>query len=157
MQRDTFYSHQEYEQVNCYKNRVFISLLVPSETKVKTYLQLVPNWNISTKIWQNFFYEHYQPLYDGMEKKIVNFEFVQGVNFELIDLLKNSGIKYLIFFDQSSEEFCISKAFADNATAGRPRGLSTIYIKHNLFHQSKLGRDMELQNTQIILFTSPLI
>ena len=41
------------------------------------------------------------------------------------------------------------------ATAGRHRGLSTIYIKHNLFHQSKLGRDVELQNTHIILFNSP--
>ena len=35
--------------------------------------------------------------------------------------------------------------------AGRHRGLSIIYIKHNLFHQSKLGRDVELQNTHIVL------
>ena len=28
-------------------------------------------------------------------------------------------------------------------------------IKHNLFHQSKLGRDVELQNTHIVLFKSP--
>ena len=48
-----------------------------------------------------------------------------------------------------------SKAFVDIATAGRHRGLSTIYIKHNLFHQSKLGRDVELQNTHIVLFKSP--
>ena len=37
----------------------------------------------------------------------------------------------------------------------RHRGLSTIYIKHNLFHQSKLGRDGELQNTHIVLFKCP--
>ena len=47
------------------------------------------------------------------------------------------------------------KSFVDIATAGRHRGLSTIYIKHNLFHQSKLGRDVELQNTHIVLFKSP--
>ena len=41
------------------------------------------------------------------------------------------------------------------ATAGRHRGFSTIYIKHNLFHQSKLGMDVELQNTHIALFKSP--
>ena len=41
------------------------------------------------------------------------------------------------------------------ATAGRHRGFSTIYIKHNLFHQSKLGRDVELQNTHIVLLKSP--
>ena len=32
--------------------------------------------------------------------------------------------------------------------------MSTIYIKHNLFHQSKLGSDVELQNTHIVLFKS---
>ena len=43
----------------------------------------------------------------------------------------------------------------DIVTAGRHRGFSTIYIKHNLFHQSKLGRDVELQNTHIVLFKTP--
>ena len=39
--------------------------------------------------------------------------------------------------------------------AGRHKGLSTIYIKRNLFHQSRLGRDIELQITHIVLFNSP--
>ena len=69
--------------------------------------------------------------------------------------LKNNGTKYLLIFDDSCEEICNSKAFVDTATAGRHRGLSTIHIKHNLFHQSKLGRDVELQNTHILLFKSP--
>ena len=43
----------------------------------------------------------------------------------------------------------------DIATAGRHRGFSTIYIKHNLFHQSKLGRDVQLQNAHIVVFKSP--
>ena len=47
------------------------------------------------------------------------------------------------------------KALVDTATAGRHRGLITIYIKHNLFHQSKLGRDVELQNRHIVFFKSP--
>ena len=80
---------------------------------------------------------------------------MQGVNFELNDSLKNNGTKYLLIFEDSCEEICISKAFADIATAGRNRGLSTIYIKHNLFHQSKLGKDVELQNNHIVLFKSP--
>ena len=70
-------------------------------------------------------------------------------------MLKNNGTKYLLNFDDSCEEICNSKAFIDIATAGRHRGLSTNYIKHNLFHQSKLGRDVELQNTHIVLFKSP--
>ena len=90
-----------------------------------------------------------------MQKEIENLEFVQGVNFEFIASLKNNGTKYLLIFDDSCEEICNSKAFVDIATAGRLRGLRTIYIKHNFFHQSKLGRDVELQNTHIVLFKSP--
>ena len=90
-----------------------------------------------------------------MQKEIENLEFVQGVSFEFIDSLKNNGTKYLLIFNDSCEEICNSKAFVDIATAGRHRGLSTIYIKHNLFHQSKLGRDVELQNTHIVLFKCP--
>ena len=73
----------------------------------------------------------------------------------IIDSLKNKGTKYFLLFDNSCEEICNSKVFVDIATAGRHRGLSKIYIKHNLFHQSKLGRDVDLQNTHIVLFKSP--
>ena len=80
---------------------------------------------------------------------------MRGVNFEIIDSLKNNCTKYLLIFDDSCEKICNSKALVDIATAGRHRGLSTIYINHNLFHQSKLGRDVELQKTHIVLFKSP--
>ena len=91
-----------------------------------------------------------------MQKEIEYLEFVQGVNFEFIDSLKKKNLtKYLLIFDDSCEEICNSRAFVDIATAGRRRGLSTIYIKHNFFHQSKLGRGVELQNTHIVLFKSP--
>ena len=90
-----------------------------------------------------------------MQKEIKKLEFVQGVNFEFIDSLKNNGTKYLFFFDDSCEEIRNSKAFVDIAAAGSHRGLSTIYFKHNIFHQSKPGRDVELQNTHIVLFKSP--
>ena len=85
-----------------------------------------------------------------MQEEIENLEFVHGSNFEFIDWLENNGTKYLLIFDNSCEKICNSKAFVDVATAGRHRGLSTIYIEHNLFHQSKLGRDVEVHNTQIV-------
>ena len=139
------------------KNRVFISLVGHSETGK---LKPIYNWlKIGTfqpkfdKIY--FFYQHSQHLYDVMQKQIENLEFVQGVNFEFIDSLKNNGTKYLLVFDNSCEEICNSKAFVEIATTERRRGLVTIYIKHNLFHQSKVGRDVELQNTHIVLFKSP--
>ena len=43
----------------------------------------------------------------------------------------------------------------DIATAGRHRAFRTINNKHILFHHSKLGSDVELQNTHIIFFKSP--
>ena len=90
-----------------------------------------------------------------MQKEIEKLEFVQGVNFEITDSLKDDGTKYLSIFDDSCQKICNSKAFVDIAIAGRHGGLSTVYIKHYLFHQSKLGRDVELQNTHIVPFKSP--
>ena len=90
-----------------------------------------------------------------MEKEIETLEFVRGVNFEFIHSLKNNSTKYLLFFDDSCEEICNSKAVVNTGTAGRHRGLSAIYIKQNLYHQSKLGRDVDLQNTHIVPFKSP--
>ena len=81
-------------------------------------------------------------------------KFIEGVGFELIDNLPNNGTKYLLIFDDS-EEISNSKQFVKVATAGRHRGLNTICIKHNLFHQSKLGRDVELLLKDIILMKSP--
>ena len=139
------------------KNRVFLSLVGPFETGKS---QLIYNWlKVGTfqpkfdKIY--FFYQHSQSFYDVLQKEIENLEFVQGVNFEFNDFLKNNGTKYLLTFDHSCEEICNSKAFVDIAITGRHRGLSIIYINHNLFHQSKLGKDVELQNTHIVLFKSP--
>ena len=90
-----------------------------------------------------------------MQKEIDNLEFVQGVHFEFVNSLKNNGTKYLLIFDDSFAGICSSKEFVNIATAGRHRGFSTIYIKHNLFRQSKLGRDVELQNSHIVFFKSP--
>ena len=103
----------------------------------------------------DFVYQYYQSLYDKIQKEIDCIELVKGVNFELIDSLKNNRTKYLLIFDDSCEEVCSPIKFFKIATTGRHRGLSTIYIKHNLFHKSTLGRDIELQTTHIALFKSP--
>ena len=139
------------------KNRIFLSLVGPSDSG-KTYL--IHEWlNIGTfqpKCDKSyFFYQHLPPLYDNMQKEIDNLEFVQSVRFEIINSLKNNGTTYLLNFDDSCAEICNSKEFVDIATASRHREFSTTDIKQNLFHQSKLGRDVELQNKHIILFKSP--
>ena len=139
------------------KNRIFISLLGPSDSG-KTYL--IHEWLKIEMIQPKFdkiyfFYQHPQQLYDVMQKEVDNLEFVQGVHFDFINSLKKNGTKYLLIFDDSCAEICNSNEFVDIANTGRRRGFSTMHIKHNLFHQSKLGRDVELQNTHIVLFKSP--
>ena len=112
-------------------------------------------WKLPTKNSQTFFNKNFQTLYDVVQKKIENLEFVRIVKIEQIDSLKNNGTEYSLIFDLSSEETCKTKAVVDIATAGRHRGLSTNYIEHNLFHRSKLGRNFECQNTHIFLLISP--
>ena len=139
-------------------NRVFISVVSPSVTEKS---QLRHNWLKNGTFQRKFdkiyiFFQHFQSRYDVMQKGIENLDFVQGVNFEGLDSLKNNGTKYLLFFDESFEETQSSKMFVDNATARKHRALSTICLKHKLFHQNKFGRDVELQNTHIVLFKPPL-
>ena len=57
---------------------------------------------------------------------------------------------YLLIVDVSCEEICHSKASVNIANAGRHRGLSSFYIRHNFLQQSKHGRDVELRNTHIV-------
>ena len=87
-----------------------------------------------------------------MQKEIESPEFVRGVNFGNYDSLKTNGTKNSLIFDDSFEEICNSKAFVD--IAGRHRWLSTFHIENNLFHQSNLGRDNELQITHKVHFKS---
>ena len=76
-----------------------------------------------------YFYQHYQSLDELMSKNIKNIHFIQGVDFEFIQSLPNNGTKYLLIFDDSCElEISSSKEFVKMATAGRHKGLSTIYI-----------------------------
>ena len=90
-----------------------------------------------------------------MQKEIDNLEFVPGVHIDFTKSLKINKTKYLLVFDDPCAETYKSKEFVDIATTGSYRGFSTNYIKHNLFHQSKLGRDVDCK-THILFFSSLL-
>ena len=56
VQQDTFYHHQDYDQVNFYQKwRLYIIGWSVRDGKIAIYLHLFNNWNLSTKICQNFF------------------------------------------------------------------------------------------------------
>ena len=48
-----------------------------------------------------------------MQKQFENLQFVQDVNFEFVDSLKNNGTKYLLMFDDSGEEIWKPKAIVN--------------------------------------------
>ena len=90
-----------------------------------------------------------------MQKQTDNPEFVQGVDFEFRDLLKNNGTIDLLILEKSCQRIQNSKSFGDYATAGRRRGLSIFYKKQNLSHQSNFERHFELHIRHLVLFKSP--
>ena len=61
----------------------------------------------------------------------------------------------LLVFDESCEEICIDNEFVKLASAGRHKGLDVVYVKHNLFQQSRWSRTIDLNTSHIILFKSP--
>ena len=68
-----------------------------------------------------YFYQHDQPNYQSLEKKL-NVEFKQFSGFELVSELENC----LLVFDDSCEEIFNDKEFSKLATAGRHRNISVI-------------------------------
>ena len=87
------------------KNRVFVSLVGPSETGKS---QPIYNWLKGSTFQPKFdkiyfFYQLSQPFYNVMQKNVKNLEFVPGVNFEIIDSLKNNSTKYLLLIGDSRE------------------------------------------------------
>ena len=154
VQLGTAYHHQDSEQVIFPQEiaPLYVWLVRPRRTNNKLFRNGSKSERFNQPLTKStFFYQHPQPLYHVMQEEIDYLDFVQGVNFEFKNSLKNHGTKYLLIFDISCEEICSSKAFVYIVTAGRHRGLNTIFIKHKLFHQSRLGRDVELQNTHIVL------
>ena len=97
-----------------------------------------------------YFYQHEQPKFSSMERNL-NIFFTKFLGFDLISQLENR----LLVFDISCKEIFNDKEFSKLATAGRQRNISVIYVKHNLFQQSKWSRTIDLNTTHIILFKSP--
>lgn len=97
-----------------------------------------------------FFYRESQPLYTKMMEEL-NIEFVPCINFDLIETLENC----LLVFDDSCEEIYEDRRFLKIAISGRHKKLHVIFIKHNLFHQSKHSRTIDLNTTHVVLFNSP--
>ena len=148
-QKDAFYIHPSFQQNSFCKKTAFLNLWLDRAIPAKL-TGYMSGWMLEhSKTCLTKFIVSINTLNHSMMlcKKIDKIEFVQGVHFEFIHSSKNNCTKYLLSFDDSCAEICQSMEFLDIATACRHRGFSTKKIKHNLLYQSKLGKDVELQNT----------
>ena len=65
--------------------------------------------------------------------------------------------KILAIFDDSCDEILESLSFANLATAGRHKGVSVIFIKHNLYHQGRYCVTVDKNTTHLVILKSPRI
>ena len=111
VQLDTFYHHQDYEQIVYAKSRIVLSSVGPSDTEMS---QLNWNWLENGRFYAridefDFSKSKFAAPLRCYAKKIENPEFVQGVNIEFIDSLKDNGRKYLLASTNHTERFAIQK------------------------------------------------
>ena len=133
-------------------DRLFMAVCGPSCCgKTELIFNMLLNDTFSPKFQAIFyFYQYDQPKFQSLERKL-NIQFTKFSSFDLISDLENC----LLVFDDSCEEIFNDKEFSKLATAGRHKNLSVIYVKHNLFQQSKWSGTIDLNTTHIILFKSP--
>ena len=135
-------------------DRLFMGVVGPSGSgKTQLVFSMILGQTFQPK-FDNvyYFYKEWQPIYDTvLQSRSVNIQFLATIDFDLIKTLENC----LLVFDDSCDEIYNNKEFVDLATSGRHKKRHVIYIKHNLYHQSKYSRTIDLNTTHLVLFKSP--
>ena len=101
-----------------------------------------------TKVY--YFYNEYQEIFTDVQRQLPNIEFIKFHGFEITKNL----LKYLLIYGDLCGEIFNDNDVVKFATSGRHRKLHIIYVKHDLFHQSKGSRTIDLNTTHINLFRS---
>ena len=133
-------------------DRIFMSVVGPSGSgKTELIFKLLKGSTFYPKFEKIFyFYKEHQPLFPTIQKEIKGIEFLKYSGFEITKKLSDC----LLVYDDSCEEIFNDQEFVKLATSGRHRRINIIYVKYNLFQQSKWSRTIDLNTTHIILFKS---
>ena len=134
--------------------RLFLAIVGPSGSgKTELIFKLLKGKTFYPKFQRAlYFYKEIQPLYsEKSNTDSIDLTFIKFNGFDSLRNLEN----ILLVFDDSCEEIYNDKDFVKLATAGRHQGLDVIYVKHNLFKQSRWSRTIDLNTSHIILFKSP--
>ena len=131
--------------------RVFMSVVGPTGSgKTRLIFSMLTSKTFYPRFEKiNCFYGDFQLQFKEVEKKM-NIEFINYLDFEMIKTLQDC----LLIFDDLCEEI-YQEDFVKIAVSGKHRGIHCIFVKHNLFHQSRWSRTIDLNTTHIILFSSP--
>ena len=134
--------------------RLFLAIVGPSGSgKTELIIKLLKGKTFYPKFQRAiYFYKEIQPIYsEKSNTHSIDLFFIKFNGFDSLRNLEN----ILLVFDDSCEEIYNDKDFVKLATAGRHLGLEVIYVKHNLFQQSRWSRTTDLNTSHIILFKSP--
>ena len=133
-------------------DRVFMSIVGPSGcSKTELLFRMLKSSSFYPRFEKiYYFYKEFQPLFKDMQQVIPGIEFLKYSGFDITKNLSHC----LLIYDDSCEEIFNDTELVKIATSGRHRKLHVIYVKHNLFHQSKCYRTIDLNITHIILFKS---
>ena len=134
--------------------RNFMAIVGPSGSgKTELILKLLMGNTFYPKFGTVLYlYKEMQPAFsEKVSSREVNVKFMKFDGFESVRKLEN----VLLVFNDSCEDIYNDKEFVRLATAGRHRGIDVIYVKHNLFQQSRWSRTIDLNTSHIILLKSP--
>ena len=133
-------------------DRVFMSIVGPSGCdETELLFRMLKGSTFYPRFEKIFyFYKEFQPLFKDIQQVIPGIEFLKYSGFDITKHLSHC----LLIYDDSCEEIFNDKEFVKIATSGRHCKLHVIYVKPNLFHQSKWSRTIDLNTTHIILFKS---
>ena len=116
-------------------DRIFMAVVGPSGSGktdlIFNMLQGRSFYRAFPKIY--YFYKDFQDTFTAMQQKIPHIKFIKYSEWDITKKLSDC----LLIYDDSSEEIFNDKEFMKIATSGRHRKLNVIYVKHNLFQQSK--------------------
>ena len=133
-------------------DRLFMSVVGPSGSgKTELIFRMLQGHTFYPRFQKTFyFYKELQPLFRDIQQTIPQIEFIKYSGLEITKHLSNC----LLIYDDSCEEIFNDREFVKIATSGRHRRIHVIYVKHNLYQQSKWSRTIDLNTTHIILFKS---
>ena len=97
-----------------------------------------------------YYFKEFHDTFTAMQQRMPNIEFIKYSGLDITKKLSDC----LLVYDDSCEEIFSDTEFVKIATSGRHRKFHVIYVKHNLFQQSKWSRTIDLNTTHIVLFKS---